>query len=567
MRLQPAFLVCLTLLGSATAQTTTTRISESPTGLVANEASDSCRITRDGGLIVFESKASNLVSGDTNGVSDIFLYDRATSQIVLVSVSSSGTPATADCHFPSISDNGQLVTFHSDTDFTSNDGIVDVWVRDLQLGTTVRVSTSSAGVPGNNNSYDASISGDGKRVAFTSLANNLVPGDSNGVEDVFVRDLASGATLEVTVDPNWIIGNAASWRPCISEDGNVVIFTSLASNLVPGITNGRQDVFVHYLDSDATERISVSSSGAEGNHNADYGDISEDSSLVVFASTASNLVSGDTNGKRDVFLRDLVAGTTTRISLDSAGNQGLNGWSSTPRVSGDGRYVTFLAEATNLVANDTNGVQDVFFRDLLSGTTERVSISSTGSQATGESHIPDLSHEGGFVVFPSDAQDLVSSASGFRDIYSAEILFGGSGCLTYCTAKVNSLGCTPYVGCAGAASTSGPDDFYATSGNVINNKNGLFFWGLAPHSTPFQGGTKCVLAPVKRTPIQDSGGNAFPVNDCSGSYSFHFTQAYMVTKGVGAGATIYGQFWSRDPFFAPPKNTGLTNGVQFTIQP
>jgi hypothetical protein len=136
----------------------------------------------------------------------------------------------------------------------------------------------------------------------------------------------------------------------------------------------------------------------------------------------------------------------------------------------------------------------------------------------------------------------------------------------YCTAKVNSLGCMPAIDWNGSPSLSGPDNFYVTAATVLNNKTGIMFWGGAQASVPFHGGIRCVASPFIRTHALNSGGNP-PPNDCSGSYSFHFSQAYMASHLLSSGDTVYAQFWSRDPGFPAPDNIGLTDGLQFTICP
>jgi hypothetical protein len=133
---------------------------------------------------------------------------------------------------------------------------------------------------------------------------------------------------------------------------------------------------------------------------------------------------------------------------------------------------------------------------------------------------------------------------------------------TYCTAQVNSKGCTPAMDVTGSATLTGLDDLQLTASNVINNKQGLLFWGFAQSSTPFMGGTKCVAPPTKRTPTQSSGGNS-PPDDCSGSFSFHFSASYMQAQGLTAGTSVFAQYWSRDP--GSPATTNLTDAVSFTI--
>jgi hypothetical protein len=137
----------------------------------------------------------------------------------------------------------------------------------------------------------------------------------------------------------------------------------------------------------------------------------------------------------------------------------------------------------------------------------------------------------------------------------------------YCTAKVNSLGCTPSIGWSGTPSLSAPqDDFHIRATNVLNNKPGILVWGLVAFAVPFQGGTLCVKPPMQRTGVQYSGGNP-PPSDCSGSYDFHLSQAYMQQFFFQAGAIIYAQYWSRDPGFAAPNNVGLTNALRVVTCP
>ncbi len=195
-------------------------------------------------------------------------------------------------------------------------------------------------------------------MAFQSFATNLVSGDTNGQLDVFVHDRQSGATERVSVDS----GNNGSYAYSISADGRCVAFSSDANNLVSGDTNGDSDVFVHDRQSGATERVSVDSAGAQGNLDSNSPSISADGRYVAFWGWASNLVSGDTNATADVFVHDRQNGATERVSVKSAGAQG-NGRSDDPSISADGRCVAFHSWATNLVSGDTNATEDVFVRD------------------------------------------------------------------------------------------------------------------------------------------------------------------------------------------------------------
>jgi hypothetical protein len=284
-------------------------------------------------------------------------------------------------------------------------------------GDITRVSVDSSGAQSNGWSRSNAITADGRYVAFSSDASNLVSGDANGSGDIFVHDRQTGLTTRVSVDSSGNEANGGSDGPAISNDGRYVAFTSYASNLVSGDTNGLVDIFVHDRQTGVTTRVSVDSSGAEANgESSEYNvSISGDGRYVTFYSDASNLVNGDTNNAQDVFVHDLQTGATTRVSVASGGAEG-NGGSGNPNISGDGRYVTFSSAATNLVAGDTNGKSDVFVHDLQTGETTRVSVNSSGEQADGGGGSPDISGDGRYVVFLSDSHNLAPETDDYEEL-------------------------------------------------------------------------------------------------------------------------------------------------------
>jgi Tol biopolymer transport system component len=234
-------------------------------------------------------------------------------------------------------------------------------------GTTARVSLGPNGVQGNDfsGSYGAipALSADGRVVAFESEASNLVPGDTNGRQDVFVRDRQTGTTARVSRGRGGVQGNDDSFGAMLSADGRFVAFASDASNLVPGDTNGERDVFVRDRRTGTTERVSLGPNGRQGNADSDNPSLSSDGQFVAFYSYASNLVPGDTNGERDVFVRDRRTGTTERVNLGPNGVQGNDfsgSYGAIPVLSANGRFVAFDSSANNLVQDDTNGQADVF---------------------------------------------------------------------------------------------------------------------------------------------------------------------------------------------------------------
>jgi Tol biopolymer transport system component len=351
----------------------------------------------------------------------------AAGQVTLrASVGSSGAQGDSSSFYSSISADGRILAFESSsTNLVPGDtnGWQDIFVRDRQSGVTERVSVHSSGAEGNDQSYAPSISADGRTVAFESYASTLVDGDTNGVPDIFVRDRLLGTTERVSLASSGGQADDSSFDPSISADGRYVAFESLATNLVSGDTNGCFDVFVRDRLFGTTERVSVDSSGAQGDGNSGYDSflsISADGRYVAFQSVATNLVGGDTNGVPDVFVRDRLFGTTERVSVDSSGTQGDDN-SGVPSISADGRTVAFYSAATNLVGGDTNGSWDVFVRDRQLGTTERVSVSSSGAQGNGFSFTPSISADGRTVAFGSIATDLVGGdTNGTYDVFARD---------------------------------------------------------------------------------------------------------------------------------------------------
>ncbi|MCU0753954.1 MAG: hypothetical protein MUE46_02380 [Xanthomonadales bacterium] len=328
--------------------------------LLGNGDSTEPDATPDGLLVVFTTLATNLLVNDSNGVADIALRDLGApgSPPERISVASDGTPADGPSSRPAISANGRVIAFVSDAGnlvpFDTNGG-TDVFVRDLDAGTTTRVSVRSDGTQAANNGTGVrvDISGDGRFVVFSSIA-DLVPGDTNGVSDVFVRDRLFGTTTRISLNTTDGDPNGPSNNPVISADGRFVAFESAATDLVLSDGNSASDVFVRVLPGSRTELVSVNSAGAQGNGASAEPSISADGRFIAFASTATNLgESADSNGLKDVFLRDRMSGTT-RSRVQGDGDSGE------PSVSGDGRNFAFTTNATNLGTSDGNVTGDVW---------------------------------------------------------------------------------------------------------------------------------------------------------------------------------------------------------------
>ena len=332
----------------------TSRVSVATDGSQADHLSSLQDISRRGRFVAFGSLATNLVRHDDNGMPDVFLHDRKTGRTVIVSVSSTGTQG-----------------------------------KDL-------------------GSSQPAIGAGGRFVAFVGYPRNLVPDDTNRRPDIFVRDRRAGTTTRVSVSSSGEQADRKSGTysgPDISADGRYVVFESHATNLVAGDDNRKQDVFLHDRQTHVTTRVSVASDGTQGDDESYWPTISADGRYVAFSSRATNLVEGDDNDDWDVFVRDLETGVTTLESRSSAGELGDN-FSYSAMISGNGRFVTWWSYADNLVDGDTNGVADVFVRDRVTETTWRLPCTPEPDR---QSILPAISHRGTFVAFESRARNLVDA--------------------------------------------------------------------------------------------------------------------------------------------------------------
>jgi len=421
----PVVLVCSILGGSAEAQV----IDWASIGIAgaagngdAGEEVSVRAISADGRYVVFHSWADNLVAGDLNGFVDVFRHDRVTGTTVRLSVSDIGGDASGESMNPSISADGRYVAFASTAaDVVSGDGnsTWDVFVRDMDLGVTVRVSVSSIGGDPDGESNRPSISADGSLVVFSSTATNLVPGFATTIVDIYLRDLVAGETTLVSIAHDGGSSEANSWRPKISPDGGTASFASGASNLVQG-DGGAVDVFLRNLTLGQTIRISVNTAGGDPNDRSGPVSLSHDGRVAAFWSRASDLVPDDTNGQDDIFVWDADVGVLERVNVADDGSQAMGGGSWNTAVSGDGRYVVFMSDAENLVPEDGNGWGDIFAYDRQTETVELLSFSRAGDQGEGFSRLPSITPDGSRVVFESAAGNFdIGDDNGLLDIYVA----------------------------------------------------------------------------------------------------------------------------------------------------
>lgn len=290
---------------------------------------------------------------------------------------------------------------------------------------TELVSVSSSGEPANSDSWMPALSSDARYVAFMSYATNLVPGETNDLPNIYVRDRMTGETKLVSRTPSGGPGNGESWSPSISADGRWIAFQSTASDLVSGDTNGASDVFLYDNTTDIVTRVSVTSSGGEADGWSSWPAISADGAIIAYESEASNLVAGDTNTFADVFVLDRETATVTRISIAADGSE-TNGYSHWPSLSGDGRYLAYHSHASNIVAVDSNGeTPDDFLYDRETGQTVLISLSSTGQQVGLGVNWPILSGGGRYAVFSSASSALVpDDSNGAYDVFRRDLRDG-----------------------------------------------------------------------------------------------------------------------------------------------
>lgn len=388
-------------------------------------------ISGDGRFVTFTSSASNLVPNDTNGSSDVFVRDLETGTTELVSISTGGGVGSGTSNGSTISATGRFVVFNSNAaNLVAGDtnGTMDVFVRDRQLGTTELVSLSTAGSLGSNLSAWGTATPDGRFVAYHSYATNLVAGDTNGVTDIFVRDRQLGTTERVSVSTAGAQALGGSQMARISADGSLVFFESDAPNLVADDTNGWRDVFVHDRGTSETTRVSLSETDGQLTTccGATGPTITPDGRYVSFGSNSSDVVAGASGYQ--VYLRDRLLGTTELISANDAGVPGSSGsFPSLMRgLSDDARFVTFSSLASNLAPGDTNSASDVFVRDRVDGTTEHVSVATDGSFPNAPVGNQVISGDGSVVAFDSAATNLVADdANGAHDVFVRGLAGGG----------------------------------------------------------------------------------------------------------------------------------------------
>ena len=405
----------------------------------ANLHSAFASVSLDGRFVAFQSRASNLVTGDTNNKRDVFVYDRETKTMERVSISSDGDQADNNSGHPSISGDGRFVTFMSLAgNLVENDqnGQFDIFVHDRENKSTELVSVSVDGNAGNTKSLYPAISTDGCCIVFESSANNLVETDSNEATDIFLRNIKQETTEIITLSSRGQQANHGSYNASISADGRFVIFDSPARNLVPE-DNKRSDehewnfsdVFLRDRESGETKLVSINTYGKPGNHPSSHGSVSADGRYIAFSSQATDLVEGypddrlivggkgRTARRVDIFVHDLKLRTTKLASIGIDGKPG-NHQSHAPQLSSNGRFVTFQSSASNLTESRMPGTTiNIYRRDLQENTTDLVTNFSGPLEINVMSAHSQVNHDGNWVVFDTNYGHKGAQLARESDVY------------------------------------------------------------------------------------------------------------------------------------------------------
>jgi hypothetical protein len=393
----PAMLVLATAGVVRAAGTTIVLGSVTVNGVQANQGSTNPSISANGRYVAFQSTATNLVPNDTNGKVDVFVKDVTSGNLVCASVYADGSQL-AGSEVPKINGNGRCVVFQSDIGFSGS----AIRVKDLETGTLAQANTSAAGVQANGPSGEATISADGRYVAFWSYATNLVANDTNNQRDIFVKDLTTGSILRANLSATGTAANDSSYSPSLSGNGRYVAFVSAATTLVPGVFNAQWDVFVKDLVSGAIVRANVSAGGAQANRSEGFPEpsLSADGRYVAFQSSATNLVPGDTNGLRDVFVKDLNTGAIVRATVTATGEQ-VTQDAYDPEISGDGLHVVFR------LGSFVDGSTSAMEKDLVTGELFPIATALNGAPENSGSGQPSVNADGGHIAFISSSTNLV----------------------------------------------------------------------------------------------------------------------------------------------------------------
>ncbi len=578
------------IVSSAPAQNVTERASLSASAGQGSGDSDQVSISGDGRYVAFRSAATNLIVGDTNGVTDVFVRDRWTGLVERISVSSLGVEATAESMEPNISYDGRFVVFASEANDLALDipsgSSKDIFVRDRIQRTTRTVTMSAAGGASNGDCHRPRVSSDGRYVTFEGSPSNLIAAGTTNYQ-VFRRDMTA-ATVLVSVNLSGSAGAGFSWNGGVSGDGRFVVFVSNVANLVTPDTNGNTDAFVRDVTLGLTRLVTVSSAGVQGTGAAFINSsISRDGRWVAYASSAPNLAPGEFGASYDIFVHDLLTLQTFRSSVTSSGAP-ANQNSYDPAISDDGRYVAFQSFATNLDPLDTDMQSDVFLRDRTLATTKLLSR-SVSTSSNDDSFSASITAEGDQIAFHSESTDLVPADTNLRvdafvrDLGSENYPVFCAGLTTTCPCANSGLGS---AGCANSTTSGGAllrafgrasliaDQVTLLATGLPPATSALFFQGTNRENggagTSFGDGSRCASGTVVRLATYPvvAGTAAIGFGGTQGLGGGTTTPIHTLGLVTGLGGTRLYQAWYRNSAtFCTSALFNLSNGVEILWQP
>lgn len=563
---------CLTAgaQGAPAAQSCDFRLVDaSPTGAPGNGNTLSLQLSGDGRFVVFESTSTNLVAGDVNGLRDVFVHDLALGATELASVSSSGVQADGDSIVLAASGDGRFIVFlswASNLDASDTDGKGDIYLRDRQLGLTEWISVPLTPVPSVFDSgFQAAVSDDGRYVAFSSNDANLIPNDTNGWADVFVRDRVQQTTLLVSQNSQGVQADRGSVNPDISADGSRISFLSQATNLDPSGTKWpipQFHLYVHELASGVTQAIDLDASGELPEQGVlDGYDMSPDGGAITF--WGSWTLTPELPFGGFILWRAGVPGFQTMEFAD-----GQPGWGQeSPELSWDGRYVTFGTNHPSWKVNPFDSYGDVVLHDTALGVTGVVSSLSAAQPLVDEASRPEVSYDGSVIAFLTDSPLLTGYSINDHQLAVVRTCDPKPG-LTFCFPTRSPTGCVPSLIASGSSSASLGSGHVLLVNDVRNDELGLFFYGTSGDAAaPVWNGWMCLSGPVRRMPVQFSAGSVPPTVDCSGGLATDFNAwiASGVDPALVPGTPVYVQSWSRDS--THPGGALLSDAAAFSIAP
>lgn len=416
-------------------------LSSSTSGTLGNNTSDSPAMTPDTRYVVFSTASTNLVEGDANGMRDIFRKDIQTGELARCSLTSAAVEPNQHCYAPAISGDGRYVIFRTTASNLVPDDtntVDDIFCKDMASGDLTRVSTDSTGAQANGKSDYPCINGDGSYIAFASWATNLVAGGTTGTQ-IFRKDRVSGEVEIVSESGAGTLGNGNCSSPRISSSGRYIAFGSAATNLVPGDVNARYDVFRKDMDTGAVLLCSCTQSDFQGDYDSSEPSMSTDGRYVTFT-TISKLLAADVNDSADTYRKDLTTGLLAACSTSPAGAY-VSGITTYSAISDDGRYVAFRANTLQLAGSSSSHTWSVYLKDMQTGRVLHCANSATNTGGTTSgSHAPCISADGRYVAFSSSSDDLVPGDTNARsDIFRKEPLLEAP-FITYMSANQGTPG-------------------------------------------------------------------------------------------------------------------------------